>query len=415
MRRLLEAISERMQGFIDQRDNLALVVQSPESDCLPILKTIEGLEANNPSDLFWTFTDRFADAVTYAEAVVNGFATIHAAMQLAMEKEGMSPWPDIPAHIRAARTMPSQRLRDVAAFSRELLPIRNGGDNVWTLYPLEILDPVGFAALMRDVLHHEMPFPWCHHLRFMIRDDPFSPALQSLLGGQPGIDWYQPDLGADAVYRGLQEDAADESQPLEQRLSSVLVMAGTDAAVGRHAQAIEKYELLLQYHAPRGNLAMSAVALNGMGESYAKLQDVGRAEECYHAALIPASHGEHPPIAVLLNIVLNLASLRFAQQRWQEAEPYYDAAQQLATIARDGPTKVRALEYRGICQRWQGMLDEAERSWIDGSVIAAQLEDVDLCRSNVERLRQHYAETGRFREEYERREQLVALSTPRST
>jgi Tfp pilus assembly protein PilF len=109
-------------------------------------------------------------------------------------------------------------------------------------------------------------------------------------------------------------------------------------------------------------------------------------------------------------VVLNLANLRFAQQRWSEAEPYYDAAQQLATVARDGGTKVRALERRGICQRWQGQMDEAERSWIDGSVIAAQLEDVALCRSNVERLAQHYAETGRRRDEYERREQLASLS-----
>jgi len=184
--------------------------------------------------------------------------------------------------------------------------------------------------------------------------------------------------------------------------------------VGRHLEAIEKYELLLQYHAPKGNLAMAAVALNGMGESFAKLQDLGRAEECYHAALIPASHGDHPPIAVLLNVVLNLASLRFSQQRWAEAEPYYDAAQQLATVARDGATKVRALEYRGVCQRWLGKMDEAEQSWIDGSVIAAQLEDVALCRSNVDRLRQHYAETGRVNEEYERRRQLAALSAPGS-
>lgn len=413
MRRLLEAISERMQGFVDQRDNLALVVRSPDSDCLPILKTIEGVEANTTSDLFWTFTDRFVDAASYADAIVTGFLNIHAALRLAMKKEGMEPCPDVPAHVRAAGTAPSQRLRDLAAFSRELLPVPNGGNNVWTLYPLEITDPVAFAALMRDVLHHEMPFPWCHHLRFIIRDEPSSPALQSSLATTPNVDWYEPDLGPAAVYRGLQEDVADESQPLEQRLSSVLVMAGTDAAFGRHAEAIEKYELLLQYHAPRGNLAMAAVALNGMGESYVKAQDPGRAEECFHAALIPASHGEHPPIAVLLNVVLNLANLRFAQQKWDEAEPYYDAAQQLATVARDGPTKVRALEYRGICQRWQGRLDEAERSWIDGSVIAAQLEDLDLCRANVERLRQHYAETGRFREEFERREQLAALSAPR--
>ena len=414
MRNLVEQIGSRLQAFIDQRDNLALIVRSPDTDALPILTTLDGLEATNASDLFWKFTDGFTDAAAYASAVVAGFATTHGAMQLAMQKADIAAWPPIPAHILAEHTPPARRLRDLAAFSRELLPVPGGGNNVWIYYPLQVGDWWAFAALMKDVLHHDVPVPWCHHLRFLIRDDPAAPALQAVLGGAPRVDWYEPDLSAESIRRSLEEQAADDSLPLEERLANVMVMAGADSAMGRHPQALEKYELLLRYFAPMGNHAMAAVSLNGMGEAYEKMGDVERANTSYHAALIPASHGDNPPIPVFLNVVLNLANLRFTQQRWDEGEAYYDSAQQLATLARNGSTKVRALEYRGVCQQRQGKLDDAERSWIDGSVIAAQLEDVDLCRSQVERLRQHYAQTGRVAEEWERREQLAALSATRS-
>ena len=134
--------------------------------------------------------------------------------------------------------------------------------------------------------------------------------------------------------------------------------------------------------------------------------------ESYEAALIPASHGDNPPIPIFLNVVLNLANLRLAQEQWEDAEAYYDMAQQLATVARNAPVKIRSLENRGVCQQRQGKLEEAVKSWNDGAAIAAQLEDVELCRSLLDHLQQHYAEIGEIAKEQELREQLVALGRP---
>jgi len=413
MRDLLKPLRDRLDDFLDQANDLALVLRSPDADALPVLKALELMEDTHASEFFWTFTDAFTDPASYAEAVVKGFATTHGAVRLAMEKEGMAPWPPIPPGIRSERTEPAQRLRELAAFSRELLPVPNGGNVVWIFYPLASSDPWGFATLMREVLRHEFPFPWCHHLRFILREDPAAPALQALLPGTPRVAWYEPDLGAEAVRRSMEAEIADESLPIEERLGTLMVMAGSDFAVGNYAAALEKYELLLSYHASAGNPTMAAMALNGMGETYERLGDVERADESYQAALIPASDGEHPPIPIFLNVVLNLANLRYSQQMWAEGEAYYDAAQELATVARDGATKVRALEYRGICQQQQGDLAGAEASWNAGAVIAAQLEDLSQCRSLVERLQQLYAVTGQVLKEQERREQLAALGGAR--
>jgi tetratricopeptide (TPR) repeat protein len=411
MRGLLQSIGDRLQAFIEQRDDVALVLCSPASDALPILTLFERLEESSTSDLFWSFTEGFTTSQTYADSVVKAFAAKHGAIRLGMENAGMTPWPPLPALTLAEDVPPARRLRELGAFSRKLLPVPNGGTLVWIFYPLEVADYTEFANLMMQVVQHEFPNPWCHHLRFIIREDPAERSL-GMLAGAPRIQWYQPDLSMEALQRSMEEEVEDESLSVAERLNNVPVLAGIDVANRRYPEALEKYELLLQYHAPMGNYTMAAVALNGMGEAYEKLGDLERASESYQAALVPASQGEHPPIAVLLNIVLNLANLRHEQERWGEGEAYYDMAKDLATVARDGPTKVRALEYRGVCQQRQGKLEEAEKSWYDGSVIAAQLEELDLCRRLVARLRQHYAETGQVVQERERRDQLAALGEP---
>src|SRR5713226_3958930 len=87
MRRLLQEIGDHVQEFISQRENLALVLSSPTTDATPVL-------------------------------------AIRQAVELGMAKQGMTPWPSIPPQILSAASTPTERLRALCAFSRELLPIR---------------------------------------------------------------------------------------------------------------------------------------------------------------------------------------------------------------------------------------------------------------------------------------------------
>src|SRR5262245_15311811 len=80
--------------------------------------------------------------------MIQAFVVKHRAVQLAMEREDMKPWPPVPARVEAASPPPAQRLRGLAAFSRELLPIPNGGVVVWTFFPLEISSGAACATLM---------------------------------------------------------------------------------------------------------------------------------------------------------------------------------------------------------------------------------------------------------------------------
>jgi uncharacterized protein HemY len=145
---------------------------------------------------------------------------------------------------------------------------------------------------------------------------------------------------------------------------------------------------------------------------YERTGDLELANQSFEAALIPATHGDRPAFPVWLNIVTNLGNLCIRQRRWADGEAYFDVAQQLATAARDGPTKVGSLKRRGDCQHQQGKLADAAQSWNAALIIAAQLEDVVSCRTLVSRLEQHCTEGGQHAKALELQEQLAALDAP---
>ena len=69
-----------------------------------------------------------------------------------------------------------------------------------------------------------------------------------------------------ALNRSIEEEAADESLPLPERMSSLLVSAGNDLAFSRYPSALEKFGLVFQYHGAMNSHALAAVARgHGLG------------------------------------------------------------------------------------------------------------------------------------------------------
>ena len=394
MRKAFERVTQRLQAFIAQRDDLALVLTSPGAQSALLLKILESLQENSSSELFWIFSAPFAGPGEFVAAAVEDFAARHQAVRLLQEKEGMAVWPELPRTLRDPRRRPAERLRELMVFGRSLLPAPEGMLVVWGLFPLEIADPAGYAALARDVLQHEFPFPWCHHMRIILRDDPACPALGPALGQPPRVAWYAPDLSPQALEQALDEEAADEDLPLEQRLQAVLVSAGCDYAHRRYDRALDKYRLLFPYFAGKGNLALSALVLNGMGEVHLAQGNQDEAAECFLAAVVPAADGAAPPLPVLTNVVLNLARLRTSQRKWADAASYWNELQKLAAAQRNPPLKVFALEQLGQARYEQGEVAAALEAWQAGETAAEKLELPRQRRNILERLRGHYQRAG---------------------
>jgi tetratricopeptide (TPR) repeat protein len=393
MRKLFDKITDRLRSFIQQRDYVSLAVRCRASDGIAILKILEGLDEASTSEMYWTYAGDFLEARAYVSEVVKDFATKHEGVRLALEHEKMKPWPPIPAQILDESIAPAQRLRELMIFSRSLLPQLEGGLVVWVLFPLRTADPAGYANLIRELLEHRHPFPWFHHMRIILTEDTSYPALSAALQGVPRIDYYAPDLSDEAMENALEEEAADTELPLTDRVQAMFLSAQRDYAFGHFDEALKKHEVVLRYHAAIGNGPMAALVLNSVGEIHQRAGRPDQASRCFEAALEPACAGQHPPTPVLLNVLLNLANLRLAQNRFAEAEIYYDATEKLATVLRNPPAKIQSIENLGYCQYVQGKVNEALQNWKLGANIAGQLEQQDLQKGLLARLRHHYAGT----------------------
>ncbi len=264
---------------------------------------------------------------------------------------------------------------------------------VWVLYPGEIKNGPAYGQFIAEVLRHEFPFPWCHHIRIIVREEPTQPALDKMLGKAPRIAWYEPDLSTAALEKATAEEVDDECLPLNERLQALLVTAATDYSHRRYDLALAKYQLLFKHYSATGNLILTAVALNGMGEVYREQGDKQQAGACFEAAVVPASEGSPPPAPVLFNITLNLGNLRMEEKRWAEAEGYYDCAQQLATLL-SGEVKIMVLEQFGVARYQQKDIPGALEAWKAGVIVAGKINKPELGENQLRRLRDHFAKIG---------------------
>lgn len=410
MQKLLDALTLRLRGFVAQRDDVVLVVRCRDEEVVAVVKALEGIDDASTAEMFWVVGDAFCDAATYVSGIVDAFAVKHGAVRLGMARDGMVPWPALPEDVLDETRRPVDRLRALMIFSRALLPAPDGFLAAWCFIPLEVTDPAGYAALLAELVPHEFPLPWCHHLRIYVRGDPADAALPAALGPLPRVAWYDPELSQAAMQRALDDEVADASLPLERRLQNLFMSAGVDYAFQRFEDALQKHAVLLKYYAGARNATMSALVLNAIGETHTRLGDEEHAGECFEHAFFAASQASSPPVPVLLVIVLNLANLCMAHGRWDAAEAYYDAGQQLATAQRDAATKLRAIENLGQCQYMQGKVPEALASWHAGAAVAGELQLPEYRQRLLERLAAHYANAQDYVRHTDVRRQLAAVA-----
>jgi tetratricopeptide (TPR) repeat protein len=411
VQKLLDELGARLKAFVGQREHIALVVRSREEEAPVILKTIEGIDDEATSEMFWIASDEFSDAASWVSAVANAFAVKHGAVRMAMGKEGFEPWPALPDALLDETRRPSERLRDLMIFSRELLP-DPGMLVVWTFFPLQIADARGWAALMWELLQHTFPNPWCTRMRIFVRADPADTIMPTALGTIPRIEWLTPDLSQDAMQRAMEDEAADATLPLERRLQNLFMSAGVDYSHSRFPAALSKYAILLKYYAGTQNPTMTAMVLNAIGETHNRQGNPDAATECFELALAPAASAPVMPIPVMLNITLNLANLHMGQGHWEEGEAYYDAAQKLAMAQRDADTRLRAIENLGVCEYAQGKVKEAVAHWHAGAMVAHELEIMEPRTTMLQRLAGHYHQA---QDHARYAEVMNALGVPPST
>jgi tetratricopeptide (TPR) repeat protein len=262
---------------------------------------------------------------------------------------------------------------------------------VWALLPMQINDAARWAEFVTELWRHEFPFPWCHHVRMIVRDDFATPVLNSEIGKSPRVGEYVADFSPVALRQSLEEEAGDDDAPLGDRVNSCLMLAGIDFSHGRYDRAIQQYDIVHQYAASSQNPTLAAVALNGMSDALRALGKVSEAEVVMQSALAPAAAAPQPPVPVLLDLYGKLGELRLSQGRWQEAEVFLQGAADFALFLHDPDQRLKYLKLLGESQYHQAKTIPALKTWYAGAVVAGKLGRTEEHDAFVKQLRNHYA------------------------
>jgi tetratricopeptide (TPR) repeat protein len=391
MRRLLEELRERIARFIPQRDAAALVVHCSEADAALVSKIIEGLDDASDSELFWIVVDEFKTPDQFAESCVQVLAIKHGAVRLAQAQKKLTPWPEFPADVlQPGRLPPLERLKRLAIFSRSLLPILDGALVVWAFFPLKITDQAGYANLMAQLWKHEYPFPWCHHLRLIFRDDSATGALTQAAKDIPTVEKVKADFSTEALRKAAEDDAGDENVPLPERINNTLVLAGMDYAHRKYDQAMRAYEIVHRYAMAANVPVLGAIALQGMADVHSATGRKDEAGKMLQAALAPAAAASSPPVPILFNLYHNLGALRYEEQKWEEAEVYFQGAAEFALLQRDPQQRLHCWEMMGWAQYQQNKIEPALKTLSNGAIVAGKLKMQGPYEKFVHLINGHY-------------------------
>ena len=368
MQKLFDRFRQDIDAFVEQRDDLLLIVSCADADAALVAQTIGDIEKMNQSDIFLVFPDNFTMTAPYVSVVVERFKEQYRLANQALEEEGKAPLPPLPEALSDDYRPPFDRLRDTIDFARSLVPPEDGHRLIWAMTPLEIADRTAYLKLVTAFIPWQGIEPWMRGVRIICRDLPQTMQLAPSLQEAPRTRQQDADLGPDAIVESFAEEVEDEDLPMEQRMQSLLSMAMLDYAHGRPGQAMTKFEALLGYYQHTENLAMQALVLNGMGDINHRADDLVKAQHWYECALTPVVEGDSP--VIFLMIVRNLGEVSYKMKQYPEAEEYFDGADKLAEHLKDPQSKAHALEWRGLSQEQQHKFKDAAASWEDAATLS---------------------------------------------
>jgi len=384
VRKLFENMRLRLQAFLAQRRALLLVVRAGPAEYLPLVSTLDGIEQDDSPDAFWVFTEPFESTSQYVNAVVESFRVRYVMLAPELQKAGFDVPSALPREAVDPRRPAVDRLRALLVFARSLIDDLETTRLVVGLLPSKIAQPLEFAQLILALVEHQLPEPWCHHMRILVREEAYKSPLSESVRTLVAAEFYAPDMGQDAVQGSLEEEAFNAELPLPQRMQSLLLLAGMDLAYQRFPQASKKYGLLARYHGAVGPKPLHALSLNGIGEVFDRLGNKREARRYYELALVPAVQAEDP--ASLINITGNLGNLHRLDENWRDAFGYYEGLALLAKAVGNDELRLRSLEQMGFCRYKLGDVKGAWEHWNAGVILAREAASKEHLLDCLERI-----------------------------
>ncbi|WP_437927503.1 hypothetical protein WMF37_52230 [Sorangium sp. So ce291] len=386
MWRKLDELKATLGEFVEQRENLLLVVSCADPEMSYVLKTLEGMDDTAPSDIYLVFGEAFTDAAQYASAIMKNLRLQMEIVKAPRAAEGEAPLPPLPEVCDDAEAPPTARLRAAIDHASSLLPAQGGHRVIWGFLPLQVADREGYARLVGEFVPARGPEPWMRGLRVIARDDRDAPFLFPPLrrSKAPGVLLYELDMSPAALNDALVKEAGDRSSPVGDRMQALLQLAGLDYAYRRYPQALEKYGALYRYYAAHDAPVMQAVILQGVGDVLRQMGDVKEARVKYHQGLALVMHSQALPI--LLNLTYAIGDVGLELKDYRDAEGFFGLAAQIAAKLMNPFVKADALEKQGIARHRTGDATGAVLVWKEAAALSKTFAYHERHRSVLESL-----------------------------
>jgi tetratricopeptide (TPR) repeat protein len=386
MRVLVEGLLEGLTRFVEQRNDLILLVRCSSNDSASLLAALRNVEQSSPADVFLLFGHDFETAESFVGHAVHALAEQVHHTNEALVTDGEPSLPDLPSSLRERSRAPTERLRDAAAFARSLLPRDGGHRLVWAMCPAEIRDRPSYRALIAGLAPKQGLEPWMIGLRLVFRDETTESADN--LSRAPRVHRMDLDLGPAAMEKSLREEAEDERRSEAERFQALLSVALLDSAHGRFADANSKFLHLLGHYQQAKDFAMQAFVINAIGAIYHRTGDLPKAEEWFERAVPPAAEAKQP--VILASIVRNLGDVAFERRNYAVAEQYYGQLDALSAHLLDPEGKIRALENRGLALEKLGSMGKAVESWEGAAQLSRSIGLPSFLKTNLHHLERGY-------------------------
>jgi len=390
MRKLFERFRKKMEDFIEQRDDLLMLALCAENDAPPVLKTLQDIEQATATDVFLLFTDSFAEPGPFVSVAIERLKIEHEmACQLLAEKS-RKPLPPLPQSLFDESRPPADRLREAIIFARSLVPREGGHRLVWAMFPQKIANRRAYLGLISSLVPWQGIQSWMRGVRLIFRDEIDSESYDPKLTKGPRVRLVKVDLGPEAIEKGLKDEVEDETLPDADRMQSLLALAYKDYAYNRTDDAIAKFQVLLGYYQKTGNQTMQAFVINAFGDVYRRAGDLEKARHWYECAVPPAAESKSP--VIMATVGRNLGEISYQQQKFKEAEQYFDGVEKVSAHMLDPESKARALEWRGLSQEKQKAFNPAIESW-EAAVLLCRNTELGggYLKTNLEHLERVYS------------------------
>ena len=386
MRRLFNQLVGTVTEFIEQRDDLIMIVPCGDSDVPLLMKAMRDLDRESGSDLFLLFANDFSEPDTFLDDLVSALSQEHRlANDAAPEDAKLAP---IPHDILDANRPSAERLEAAMRYAHSLIDARRGQHFVWGMGPGAIADSDGYLRLLEGLVPRPDIRAWMRGARIIARAPADFSLAASPLASTPRVRVAPFTIPPDAHEKELAADADDPKLPLADRMQAEVQLGYIDYAHGRYAQAVDRFLNSLAFFQWAGVPVLEGLVICGLGDIARRQQNMKEALHWYECALVPASKDGNP--ILMSTIVQHLAAIAFQEERFADAEERYG---ELATLKRamvDEDGLAEALEWQGLSHEHQRAYDRAVLCWYEGALICKSFEMSERLPRVLAHLRRAY-------------------------